>query len=258
MSDQQHPAGYPQPGQQPAQPQYAPQQPGPQLAQQPQAPEPRKSWFARHKILTGIGAVVAFSIVASALGGGGDDGDGAGTTAEVAAEDAGADAAVEDAAAAADAVEEEPEAEAAEPQEKAEKEPEPADLPKIGDPARDGKFEFTVTELEDGVKDVGSEFLNKEAQGQFVLVHMSVENIGDEAQYFDGSSQELVDTEGRTHSADSEAAIYLDDSNSFLNEINPGNTVEGVVVFDIPKKATPATLLLHDSMFSGGVEVSLQ
>ncbi|WP_418275547.1 DUF4352 domain-containing protein [Isoptericola jiangsuensis] len=235
MSDEQHPSGYAQPG-----PQYAQPQP-------PQPPDPRKSWFARHKILTGIGAVVAFSVVVSAFNGGGDDADGAGAAAQVASEDGGADAAAEEVAAAADASEPEPEAE-----------PEPADLPTIGEPARDGKFEFTVTEVEDGVETVGDDFLNKEAQGQFVLVHMSVENIGDEAQYFDGGSQELVDTEGRTHSADSEAAIYLDDSNSFLNEINPGNTVEGVVVFDLPKKATPATLQLHDSMFSGGVEVSLQ
>lgn len=85
-----------------------------------------------------------------------------------------------------------------------------------------------------------------------------VKNIGDEAQLFDGSSQNLLDTKGRTHSADSEAAIYLDESNSFLNEINPGNKVDGVVVFDIPKDATPATLELHDSMFSGGVQVAVK
>ena len=38
------------------------------------APEPKRSWFARHKILTGIGAFVAIGIVASALNGGGGAG----------------------------------------------------------------------------------------------------------------------------------------------------------------------------------------
>ena len=39
------------------------------------APEPKRSWFARHKILTGIGAFVAVGIVASALNGGGGAGE---------------------------------------------------------------------------------------------------------------------------------------------------------------------------------------
>jgi hypothetical protein len=127
----------------------------------------------------------------------------------------------------------------------------------IGDPVRDGKFEFVVTEVETGVENVGDEFLSEEAQGQFVLVHMTVENIGDEAQTFDGSAQFLFDTEGREHSADTEAALYVENSESFFNEINPGNRVEGVVVFDIPADATPASMRLHDSLLSGGVEVML-
>ena len=39
------------------------------------APEPKRSWFARHKILTGIGVFVAVGIVASALNGGGGAGE---------------------------------------------------------------------------------------------------------------------------------------------------------------------------------------
>ena len=39
------------------------------------ASEPKRSWFARHKILTGIGAFVAVGIVASALNGGGSAGE---------------------------------------------------------------------------------------------------------------------------------------------------------------------------------------
>ena len=38
------------------------------------APQTGRSWFARHKILTGVGAVAVLAIVVSALGGGGDDG----------------------------------------------------------------------------------------------------------------------------------------------------------------------------------------
>lgn len=211
-------------------PQPVPVQPQPQ----PQQPQ-RKSWFARHKFLTGLGVLVIVIVLFAALGGGGDD-DGAPAAGGGTSTSGKADG-------------------------KSDGKDEKKDEKKgagVGDAVRDGKFEFTVTKVKTGVKTIGDEYADQKAQGQYVLVSMTVKNIGDEAQYFDGSSQKLVDTEGRTHSADSEAAIYLDDSNSFLNEINPGNTVKGVVVFDIPKDATPASLELHDSAFSGGVTVALR
>ncbi|GEL94824.1 DUF4352 domain-containing protein [Cellulomonas composti] len=214
------------------------------------APEPKRSWFARHKILTAIGVVAVVAIAVNVAQGGGDAADDAapGATTSAPAQDpteAPADDATEPAD---DATEDAPK----EPEEQ------PAgDSAGIGTPVRDGKFEFTVTAVETGVPSVGDDILSLDAQGQFVLVHVTVTNIGDEAQYFDGSSQELVDTEGRTHSASTEAAIYLDDANSILDQINPGVSVEGTVVFDIPADATPATLVLHDSAFSGGVEVAV-
>ncbi len=207
------------------------------------APAPRCSWFARHKVLTTLGAVVLVVGVAGALGGGDDD------TAGTASGSASATEAGAVAPAAGEAAAEEapaPEAAAEDPA-----------AAGMGTPARDGKFEFTVTSIEPGVARIGSDVLGKDAQGQFVLVHVTVTNIGDEAQYFDGSSQKLVDAQGRTHSADTSAAIYLGDAESFLNQINPGNSVQGTVVFDLPADATPASLELHDSMFSGGVTVTV-
>ncbi len=89
-----------------------------------------------------------------------------------------------------------------------------------------------------------------------MLVHVTVTNIDDQAQMFDGSSQKLVDTAGREHSADTSAAIYLGDANSFLTDINPGNSVEGTVVFDVPADAVPRASR-STTPSSGGVEVSL-
>lgn len=127
----------------------------------------------------------------------------------------------------------------------------------IGDPVRDGMFEFTVTGVDTGVARVGDEVPGEQAQGQFVLVQVRVENIGEEAQYFAGSAQTLVDTDGREHSADEAAALFIEGSDSLFTEINPGNAVDGVVVFDIPTDAVPAVLELHDSLLSGGVTVDL-
>jgi hypothetical protein len=196
------------------------------------APAPRRPWFARHKVLTALGCVVVVVAVAGALGGGADD-------ATPPAPAAGAQS---------------PSAPAAETS----PEPAPAEARAgIGTPVRDGKFEFTVTGVEPGVARVGDDMFGQDAQGQFMLVHVTVTNIGDKAQYFDGSSQKLTDAQGRTHSADTGAAIYLGDAQSFLNQINPGNSVQGTVVFDVPADAAPASVELHDSPFSGGVEVAL-
>lgn len=214
---------------------------GPYPGAPAEQPAKKQNWFARHKILTGLGVVVAVVVIASAASGGGDDTPAAGapnaststpkdeaTTDDTKAEDAKADdTKAEDTKAG------------------------------IGDPVRDGKFEFTVTSVKDGVKSVGDDLLGQEAQGQFVLVKVTVKNIGDEAQMFDGSSQKAFDSEGREFSSDGGAAIYLKGSESFLNDINPGNSVKATVVYDIPKDATLAELELHDSMFSGGVTVTL-
>ncbi|MEH0820713.1 MULTISPECIES: DUF4352 domain-containing protein [unclassified Micromonospora] len=134
----------------------------------------------------------------------------------------------------------------------------PAKTAKIGQPARDGKFEFTVKSAKCGVAKVGTDMLGEKAQGQFCLVTVNVKNIGKEAQMFDGSSQKAYAADGTEYSADGGAAIYANkNAETFLNDINPGNQVSGVVVFDIPKNVKLTKLELHDSPFSGGVDVAL-
>ncbi|MEU8047588.1 DUF4352 domain-containing protein [Micromonospora echinofusca] len=129
---------------------------------------------------------------------------------------------------------------------------------KIGQPARDGKFEFTVKSSKCGVAKVGDSVLGEKAQGQFCLVTINVKNIGKESQMFDGSSQKAYAADGTEYSSDTGAAIYANkNAETFLNDINPGNQVTGVVVFDIPKNVKLTRLELHDSAFSGGVDVAL-
>ena len=134
----------------------------------------------------------------------------------------------------------------------------PAKTAKIGQPARDGKFEFTVKSSKCGVAKVGTSMIGDKAQGQFCLITVNVKNIGKEAQTLDGSSQKALAADGTEYSSDTEAGLYANkDGSTFLEEINPGNQVTGVFVFDIPKNVKLTKLELHDSMFSGGVTVSL-
>ncbi|MFI0444205.1 DUF4352 domain-containing protein [Actinomadura sp. 6N118] len=129
---------------------------------------------------------------------------------------------------------------------------------KLGQEARDGKFAFTVTKVKPGVRKVGSGILAERPQGEFVLVAVTVKNIGDEAQMFIDSEQKVVDTGGKEHTPSTEAAIVLNEkTRAFLTDINPGNSVKGLLAFDVPKGTRLASLELHDSAFSGGVAVSL-
>lgn len=135
---------------------------------------------------------------------------------------------------------------------------EPAKTAKLGDKVRDGKFEFTVKSAKCGVAKVGNDLLGEKAQGQFCLVTVNVKNIGKESQAFSDSSQKAYDAAGTEYSTDSAAGIYANkDAATLFNEINPGNQVTGVLVFDIPKKVKLTKVELHDSPFSGGVTVAL-
>jgi len=132
----------------------------------------------------------------------------------------------------------------------------------IGDKVRDGKFEFTVIKVRHA-KSVGdtSLGLGDSAQGRFTIVTLRVTNIGNQSQTLDDSSQYLYDAAGRKYSASSAADIDLSGANgqgsTWLDDINPGNTVVGKIAFDMPAGVKAVKIELHDSMFSNGVIVQL-
>ncbi|MGQ7297987.1 DUF4352 domain-containing protein [Quadrisphaera sp. KR29] len=192
-------------------------------------------------ILSAVFGLIGILVIAALAGGSsGSTTDEAAPAAEAAPADAAAAPAAEPAA-------EEPAAE------------EPAeDVAGLNTAVRDGKFEFTVHGMECGETLIGSDAFGAKAQGQFCIVDLTVANIGDEAQYFFGDNAKLINAAGQEYSADTEAAIYLDDSSSLMEEINPGNKLDGKVVFDVPEGADITTMELHDSAFSGGVQVSLK
>lgn len=132
------------------------------------------------------------------------------------------------------------------------------ELPKIGDEVRDGKFEFTIHSMNCGQTVVGeNQYLQEVAQGEFCIMDITVKNIGDGPQTFFSSNQKVFNEAGQEFSNNSSAEIALDNDSPWITEINPGNSVRGKVVFDVPKSSTLTKAELHDSTLSGGVEVSL-
>ncbi len=130
----------------------------------------------------------------------------------------------------------------------------------IGDVVTDDDtFSFTVNSIECGISSVGSDLLGAEAQGQFCKVNVTVENIGNEAQYMFADSQVLIDDQGREFSPDTGSMIYLEESSDlWASEINPGNSVTGDLLYDVSTDFVADYIELHASAFSGGVQVSLK
>ena len=75
----------------------------------------------------------------------------------------------------------------------------------LGDPVSQDAFVFTVNSMECGISQVGSDLLGEEAQGQYCKISVSVENAGNEAEYFSADSQVVYDDQGREFEADTGA-----------------------------------------------------
>lgn len=138
-----------------------------------------------------------------------------------------------------------------------EKKEKPAPAPGIGTAVRSGDLAFTVQGIECGVAEVGNEYLGTQAQGQFCLLEIDAENTGDEAVTMMGFDQVLLDAKGREFSNDTEAGLYLEDNSPFLEEINPGNTSTGTLVFDLPEGVEPVQAALTGGLLDDPVLVDL-
>ena len=130
---------------------------------------------------------------------------------------------------------------------------------KMNTATTDGKFQFTVTGLQCGVDSVGPDGVGERAQGEFCLVSVQIKNVGKSAEVFNDFSQKAYAADSTEFSVDSGAATWVNkDSSTFLESINPGNTVKGKLVFDVPKGAKLASVVLHESEFTAGVRVPLR
>lgn len=83
-------------------------------------------------------------------------------------------------------------------------------------------------------------------------------NVGNDPQYLSDDYFSLYDAKGRQFDVDTEAMISNDDSSDlWLEDINPGNSVKGEVIFDIPKKANPTTLEFSGSWLDQPAEIAV-
>lgn len=134
-----------------------------------------------------------------------------------------------------------------------------ANAGKIGTAVRDGQFEFVVRSVQCGVNQLGPDYADERAQGQFCLISLTVKNIGDQPRTFPDGAQKGYGTDGTQYGTNSSASLYANESASqWLNEIHPGDEVTGTIVYDLAPGVELAQLELHESLTSGGVRVDLR
>jgi hypothetical protein len=118
----------------------------------------------------------------------------------------------------------------------------------LNDEVHDGGFAFTVTGVNLGVPKIGYQ----SAQGVFVVVDITVQNIGDEARTVYCQNQMLKDLAGKTYND----AVDVGRRDDLIN-IDPGKKVHFTCAFDVPVGTLPAAIEVHDSAYSRGATVKV-
>ena len=128
---------------------------------------------------------------------------------------------------------------------------------KVGQSVKDGDFTFVVQSVKCGMTTSGGALPSK-PQGEFCAVNVSVSNHGNEAQMFDASQVEGFIGSSK-YAADSAASMMANpNTDTFLNNINPGNSIKAIVLIDVPVGKQLEKVELHDSLFSEGTSVSVK
>lgn len=101
----------------------------------------------------------------------------------------------------------------------------------VGDGER--AVRYTVREMA-ATDEVGGEVLSETADGTFLVVRLSMENVGDESFNVSSNLFQAVNSEGQTFDVDTDALTVLGESALVFEQVNPGLSTEGRIVFDVP------------------------
>jgi hypothetical protein len=90
------------------------------------------------------------------------------------------------------------------------------------------------------------------------LVTLTVSNGGDSGRAFAEGFQKAIAADAGTYTPDIAAGLIVNGSGAAVfSTLDPGNSVSGTLVYDIPRTASIARLELHDSPFSDGVSITV-
>ena len=123
---------------------------------------------------------------------------------------------------------------------------------------RDGTMEFVVKGVKRAqtVGNPADSSASAKAQGEFIIIDMTVRNISNDVQTYFTGNQKLI--AGGKHYGDSiDAELYLPNS-ELTSQINPGSMIDTAVAFDVPPGTVADALEVHDFAFSPGATVPIR
>ncbi|GAA1738787.1 DUF4190 domain-containing protein [Nonomuraea bangladeshensis] len=123
----------------------------------------------------------------------------------------------------------------------------------LGAVAKEPPFSLKVVSVS-REQTVSSSIDSHKAQGSYVVVQVLVKNTSNSPASFDGTDSGLLDSDSKQYNVDSDATISqnLETGQGLYDEINPGQKVTRVLVFDLPKKAKPVVIAMFGAEGSDG------
>lgn len=143
-------------------------------------------------------------------------------------------------------------------QEQAEEQPEEAreeggeNTVTIGEPLTVGETAWIVTSAEQTTQ--LTDELGETETGNFVVVDFEFTNNSPEAVTLDSGMLTLIDAEGRENEVDTDRLFFVPaERNIIFEQVNPGVTQQGTVIFTVAEGATGFTLKLPGGFFASEV-----
>lgn len=124
-------------------------------------------------------------------------------------------------------------------------------------PVADEEITLEITEVERTTQ-IGDQYFGSEAQGEYVVVHYTFSNGSGEPVDLTSSEMMLLGADGTEYAETSDGVLAYPDQYAVFETINPGNTFQGVVVYDLPAD-TDVVTLSYQAWFSfdDPIEVAL-
>ena len=93
-------------------------------------------------------------------------------------------------------------------------------------------------------------FYGEKADGIFLILDVTIENVGKESKYLWGTNIKIIDDQGRRYDHDTTAEIYLGDEAFTFEQMQPCLPKRGKIVFDVPKNLKGMIEISSDDMWS--------
>ena len=108
---------------------------------------------------------------------------------------------------------------------------------------------YKVTKVET-FTEMGTSMFKKETKGKFVKVYLDILNNAKETKYIFSPRFYIIDNQGRKYDQLSDDMMYIANYIEFGQDLQPGLSVSGAIVFELPKDSTDLKLVISGDWIS--------